>query len=87
MEFSTTMADLSSSKPGKIHAFGQLSLFGRSSGLVLPPLTNTSGTELHVEAETMYTVEGRDSRCNCGSEEASRKFHTTFQRTEKSTSA
>lgn len=26
-------------------------------GLDLPPLTNMSGIELHVEAETMYTVE------------------------------
>jgi len=27
--------------------------------ILLPPLTNMSGIELNMEAETMYTVEGR----------------------------
>lgn len=55
----TTMADFPFSKPEKIHAFGQLSLFVRVMVAILPPLTNMSGTELRAEAETMYTVEGR----------------------------
>lgn len=52
------MADPSCDNPEKIHAFGRLSLFVRSSGFVLPPSTNMSGIEPLVEAETMYTEEG-----------------------------